>query len=83
MLSKFDMKMISLYGMMNIGIRPTFHNPTPQEQLEVHLFEREVDLYGKELEVEFLIIYVKNKNFRPKRLWSCSLSKINEMPIHG
>jgi riboflavin kinase/FMN adenylyltransferase len=41
-------------GIMNIGIRPTFHDPTPHEQLEVHLFNREVDLYGKTLRIQIL-----------------------------
>jgi riboflavin kinase/FMN adenylyltransferase len=54
------------YGMMNIGIRPTFRNPTPQERLEVHLFEREVDLYGKELEVEFLHYLREEQKFPSK-----------------
>ncbi|SFS59781.1 bifunctional riboflavin kinase/FAD synthetase [Marininema halotolerans] len=40
-------------GMMNIGHRPTFKNPTAQRTLEVHLFDRDIDLYGEELIVHF------------------------------
>ncbi|MBD1373477.1 bifunctional riboflavin kinase/FAD synthetase [Hazenella sp. IB182357] len=42
------------YGIMNIGLRPTFNDPIPREQLEVHLFEFSGDLYGQELRVQFL-----------------------------
>ncbi|MFC4077878.1 bifunctional riboflavin kinase/FAD synthetase [Salinithrix halophila] len=41
-------------GMMNIGYRPTFKDSEPRQTLEVHLFDREDNLYGEELEVSFL-----------------------------
>ncbi|OYD09945.1 bifunctional riboflavin kinase/FAD synthetase [Paludifilum halophilum] len=44
----------SRYGIMNIGVRPTFDDPTPRLTLEVHLLDTDVDLYGKQLRVEFL-----------------------------
>lgn len=44
----------SAYGLMNIGIRPTFEQSQPQEKIEVHLFHSDIDLYGKELSVEIL-----------------------------
>lgn len=38
-------------GMMNIGIRPTFNGTV--ETLEVHLFNFDQDIYGKEVQVRF------------------------------
>ncbi|MDI3257272.1 MAG: riboflavin biosynthesis protein RibF [Kyrpidia sp.] len=40
-------------GVMNIGVRPTFHD-RGRLSLEVHLLDRKVELYGEELRVEFL-----------------------------
>jgi riboflavin kinase/FMN adenylyltransferase len=38
--------------MMNLGARPTFDDP--ETSLEVHLFEADVDLYGRFVSVEFV-----------------------------
>lgn len=38
-------------GMMNIGIRPTFDGN--KERLEVHIFEFDEDIYGKEVQIQF------------------------------
>lgn len=40
-------------GMLNIGVRPTFHNG-PDRSLEVHIFDFSSDIYGKTLRVCFL-----------------------------
>lgn len=42
-----------LYGIMNIGLRPTFGD-TNEIQLEVHLFDFNEDVYGKNINLEFL-----------------------------
>lgn len=44
------------YGMMNIGIRPTFKGDHSPEKVEVHLFEQDKDLnlYGKEISIEVM-----------------------------
>ncbi len=39
-------------GMMNIGLRPTFGGT--REVIEVHIFDLEQDLYGRQLRVEFV-----------------------------
>lgn len=44
----------SAYGLMNIGIRPTFKQDSPQEKVEVHLFHPDIDLYGKKMSVKIL-----------------------------
>jgi riboflavin kinase/FMN adenylyltransferase len=42
-----------LYGMMNIGTRPTFSSAA-ERTLEVHIFDFAETLYGKELQIHFL-----------------------------
>lgn len=41
-------------GMMNIGFRPTLDDQVPKRTIEVNLLDLERDLYGKELEVQFI-----------------------------
>lgn len=43
----------ALPGVMNIGVKPTFGGKGP-EVLEVHLLDYKGDLYGQQLEVEFV-----------------------------
>lgn len=42
------------YGLMNIGVRPTFRQSSPQEKVEVHLFHPDIHLYGKKMSVDVL-----------------------------
>ncbi|SHF32333.1 FMN adenylyltransferase /riboflavin kinase [Seinonella peptonophila] len=42
------------YGMMNIGIRPTFDHPEPREVIEVHLLDFQGDLYDQQLTIEVI-----------------------------
>ncbi len=37
----------------NIGFRPTFDNPVPRSRIETHLLDDQMDLYGRELRLEF------------------------------
>src|SRR5579872_298590 len=41
----------SYRGVMNIGSRPTLHNPLPQLRVEAHLLDFHDDLYGQEMEI--------------------------------
>ena len=41
-------------AVLNIGCRPTLHQPDPQLRVEVHLFDFNGHLYGEEMEVTFL-----------------------------
>jgi riboflavin kinase/FMN adenylyltransferase len=41
-------------AVLNIGLRPTLKNPNPHLQVEAHLLDFEGDLYGQELELEFV-----------------------------
>ncbi len=49
-------------GIINLGLRPTVA-AEPQRVLEVHLFDFDGDLYGMELEVEFLRFVRPEKKF--------------------
>lgn len=51
-------------GMMNIGTRPTFDDS--QRTLEVHIFDFNEDLYGKEVQVRFVKRIRNEKKFSGK-----------------
>lgn len=51
------------FGIMNVGIRPTFTDTTPDIRLEVHLLDQDVDLYGKELVVDLLHFLREEQRF--------------------
>ena len=66
----------SYFGLVNIGVRPTLRSETAdpngdpswedrdlQERFEVHLLGYEGDLYGTNLEVEFLVRLREEKRF--------------------
>jgi riboflavin kinase/FMN adenylyltransferase len=41
-------------GMLNIGTRPTFNNNADNRSIEVHIFDFEGDIYGKEITLKFV-----------------------------
>ena len=41
-------------GVVNIGIRPTIENESGERLLEIHLFDFDEQIYGRDVEVEFL-----------------------------
>lgn len=43
-----------LGGVANIGVRPTIEAATPDRRLEVHLFDFANDIYGRDLDVDFV-----------------------------
>ncbi|GGF79986.1 riboflavin biosynthesis protein [Paenibacillus albidus] len=47
-----------LFGVMNVGVKPTFHEGMIAPSFEVHVFDFEGDLYDKELKVE-LVAYIR------------------------
>jgi riboflavin kinase/FMN adenylyltransferase len=51
------------YGVMNVGIKPTFENERKEKSLEVHLFDFAGDIYDKTLEVEFLFFIREEQKF--------------------
>ena len=58
---KTQFKNSCFYGMMNVGFRPTLEGQ--QRSFEVHLFDFNQDLYGKNLEVDLLELIRKEKKF--------------------
>jgi riboflavin kinase/FMN adenylyltransferase len=51
----------TVYGMMNIGNRPTVNGA--QETIEVHFFDLDEDLYGQELTIELLTFLREEQKF--------------------
>lgn len=49
-----------LLGVMNVGVKPTFHNNVITPNFEVHLFDFNEDLYGKQLTVE-LVAFIRSE----------------------
>jgi len=41
-------------GMLNIGMRPTFNNNADNRSIEVHIFDFEKNIYGKEITLSFV-----------------------------
>ena len=41
-------------GVVNIGVRPTIQSATGERLLELHLFDFDQEIYGEEVEVQFL-----------------------------
>ncbi|MBA4602091.1 bifunctional riboflavin kinase/FAD synthetase [Thermoactinomyces mirandus] len=52
------------YGLMNIGVRPTFSDPASRERLEVHLLERSGNFYDKQIRVCFYHFLREERKFR-------------------
>jgi riboflavin kinase / FMN adenylyltransferase len=50
-------------AVLNIGVRPTIDNAAPQKRVEAHLLDFEGDLYGQELEVNFVARLRDEKKF--------------------
>ncbi|MBA2174064.1 bifunctional riboflavin kinase/FAD synthetase [Halobacillus locisalis] len=49
-------------GMANLGVKPTFEGDR-EPNLEVHLFDFDQDLYGKQVRVEFHVMVREEKRF--------------------
>jgi riboflavin kinase/FMN adenylyltransferase len=54
-----------LFGIMNIGIRPTFEN-TNSQVIEVYLFNFEEEIYGERISVDFIKRLREEKKFDSK-----------------
>jgi riboflavin kinase / FMN adenylyltransferase len=59
---KIDIEGIMRYGMLNIGVRPTFYN-SPEKVIEVNIFGITDILYGKILKISFLCRLRDEKKF--------------------
>jgi riboflavin kinase/FMN adenylyltransferase len=50
-------------GVANIGVRPTLGNQAGERLLELHLFDFDRDIYGRDVEVSFLDYLRTEKKF--------------------
>jgi riboflavin kinase/FMN adenylyltransferase len=51
---KVELNNAEYKGMLNIGTRPTFNNNADNRSIEVHIFDFEGDIYGKEITLKFV-----------------------------
>ncbi len=51
------------FGVMNIGIKPTFELEKKEKSLEVHVFDFHEEIYGKEVQIEFLFFLREEQKF--------------------
>lgn len=54
---------INYFGMLNIGLRPTLDNGENGKSIEVHIFDFEHQIYGKEVQVRFIERIRNEKKF--------------------
>jgi len=52
-----------LEGVMNVGVKPTFHDQATRPNLEVHLFDFDGNLYDKSLRVELIDFIREERKF--------------------
>ncbi|MGI6370565.1 MAG: bifunctional riboflavin kinase/FAD synthetase [Ignavibacteria bacterium] len=57
-----ESKRTSLKGMTNIGYRPTFYDNS-EKNIEVHIFDFDEDIYGKQIEILFQRFIREEKKF--------------------
>lgn len=69
---KCHLKEGTYFGMMNIGIRPTFENSLGLV-IEVHVFDFNKDVYGEEIKVELL------ERIRPEKKFASKDELVNQM----
>nr|WP_277603107.1 bifunctional riboflavin kinase/FAD synthetase [Brevibacillus sp. SYP-B805] len=50
-------------GVMNIGIKPTFALEKKEKSLEVHVFDFDREIYGKDVQIEFLFALREEQKF--------------------
>lgn len=52
-----------LPGVLNVGVKPTFHENLPEPIIEAHLFDFDGDLYGKTVSIQFIAFLRSEKKF--------------------
>lgn len=68
---RYDFK--QYYGMMNIGVKPTFKEET--ESIEVHIFDFNIEIYGAKLYIEVVKRLRDEKEFKSVKLLKEQLKK--------
>lgn len=54
---------LEAFGVMNIGVKPTFHREGAPATIEVHLYDFNGDLYGQRLNIELISFLRTEKKF--------------------
>jgi riboflavin kinase/FMN adenylyltransferase len=63
-----------LYGMANVGLRPSF-NDTTGKRAEVHIFDFHKDIYGRKIKIDFLTRIRPERKFLSKQALTKQLHK--------
>ena len=76
LLGSYDSESEEYYGVANIGCRPTLNGV--RQQLEVHIFDFEKDIYGQQIEVVLLQKIRAEKKFASIEQLTAQISKDSE-----
>lgn len=67
-------------GVCNMGVKPTFHDPsTRKPTAEVHLLDAELDLYGKQITIEWLYRIRSEQKFQSFEALQQQIAKDKEI----
>src|SRR5699024_2623963 len=51
------------YGLLNLGVKPTFHDDLAKSSPEVYILDFEADIYGESIEVEWITFVREERKF--------------------
>src|SRR5699024_2242234 len=51
------------YGLLNLGVKPTFHDHLPKPSPEVYILDFKEDIYGDVIEIEWITFVREEKKF--------------------
>lgn len=63
------------FGILNIGTQPTFSHPAKKRTVEVHIFNFKEDIYGRELEINFIKKLRSERKFSNKQQLATQIEK--------
>ena len=72
---KVELGGVEYNGMLNIGTRPTINNNADNRSIEVHIFDFESNIYGKEITLKFVGKIRDEQKFDTIELLSIQLKK--------
>ena len=69
-------------GMLNIGMRPTVNQEDPKQTIEVHIFNFEGNIYGKEITIKFIKLIRKEEKFESLEALKAQLAQDEQSALH-
>ena len=69
-------------GMLNIGMRPTVNQEDPKQTIEVHIFNFEGNIYGKEITIKFIKLIRKEEKFESLDALKAQLAQDEQSALH-